>query len=124
MITKSFEDQLYRNEDSNECVFLTAYYIAKYNRPFDDHSKLVELQKCNGVHLGSILHSRYSCTSIVSQIACKMREIVVKIIYDSEFKISVLMDESTTISSKSCMTIFIKASISQEIYFFEFSGIG
>jgi hypothetical protein len=71
-----------------------------YSRPFDDHSKLVELQKCNGVHLGSILHSRYSCTSIVSHIACKMKEVVIKKIIDSESKISVLIDESTTVSLK------------------------
>jgi hypothetical protein len=43
-----------------------------------------------------------------------MREIVIKKIIDSESKISVLIDESTTVCSKSCMTIFIKASISQE----------
>ena len=114
MLSKSFEGQLSKNQDSNEYVFRTAYFIAKHNRPFDDHSKLVELQKCNGVHLGSILHSRYSCTSIVNHIACKMREVIVKNIIDSGSKISILIDESTTVSSKSCMAVFIKASISYE----------
>jgi hypothetical protein len=114
MLTKSFEGQLSKNQDSNEYVFRTAYFIAKHNRPFDDHSKLVELQKCNGVHLGSILHSRYSCTSIVNHIAYKMREVIVKNIINSGSKISILIDESTTVSSKSCMAVFIKASISYE----------
>ncbi|XP_050058213.1 E3 SUMO-protein ligase KIAA1586-like isoform X2 [Aphis gossypii] len=113
-LTKSFEGQLSKNQDSNEYIFRTAYFIANHNRPFDDHSKLVELQKSNGVHLGSILHSRYSCTSIINHIACKMRESIVKNIINSESKISVLIDESTTVSSKSCMAVFIKASISHE----------
>jgi hypothetical protein len=43
-----------------------------------------------------------------------MREVVIKEIIDSESKISVLIDESTIVNSKSCMIIFIKTSISQE----------
>lgn len=119
-LTKKFETQLNKNLNSNEYIFRTAYYIAKYNRPFDDYSKLIELQKVNGVSLGTIRHSRYSCTTIVNHIACKMRENVVKNIIDTKSKIAVLIDESTTVSSKTCMVVCIKASISCEdpIYMF------
>lgn len=54
------EAECFKNEKSTEYVFRTAYFIAKYNRLYDDHQKLIELQKVNGVHLGSTLHSRYS----------------------------------------------------------------
>ena len=29
--------------DTTECVFRTAYYIAKNNRPYTDHPKLIDL---------------------------------------------------------------------------------
>lgn len=54
---------------STEYIFRTTYFIAKCNRPFDDHSKLIELQQLNGVKLGTTLHSRYSSTMIISHIA-------------------------------------------------------
>jgi len=68
------EAECFINEKSTEYVFRTAYFIAKYNRPYEDHQKLIELQKANGVHLESTLHSRYSSTNIISHIASKMRE--------------------------------------------------
>lgn len=37
MLPKKFENQLNKNQDSNESIFRTAYYIAKNNRPFNDH---------------------------------------------------------------------------------------
>ena len=39
-------------------IFRTAYSIAKNNRPFSDHPRLVELQQLNGIDLGLSLHSR------------------------------------------------------------------
>ena len=39
-------------------IFRTAYYIAKNNRPFSDHTRLVDLQQLNEIDLGLSLHSR------------------------------------------------------------------
>ncbi|XP_060882119.1 E3 SUMO-protein ligase KIAA1586-like [Metopolophium dirhodum] len=113
-LVKNMEAECFKNEKSTEHVFRTAYFIAKYNRPYDDHQKLIELQKVNGVHLGSTLHSRYSSTSIVSHIASKMRERIVKNIIESGSKLAVLIDESTTLSSATSMIVYIKTSISNE----------
>jgi len=49
-----------------------------------------------------------------------MREVIVKNIIDSGSKIYILIDQSTTVSSKSCMAVFIKSSISQEDLIFIF----
>lgn len=57
--------KLHTNHVSTKYIFRTAYYITKYNGQFDDHFKLIELQKANGISLGSILHSRFSATTII-----------------------------------------------------------
>jgi len=119
-IVKNFEAKLHKNNVSTEYIFRTAYYIAKYNRPFDDHFKLIELQKANGISLGSILHSRYSATTIIDHISTKMREQLVKNIIDCSAKLSVLIDESTTLSSKTSMVVYIKSAISNDDPIFMF----
>ncbi|CAI6367147.1 unnamed protein product [Macrosiphum euphorbiae] len=119
-IVKNFEAKLHKNHVNTEYIFRTAYYIAKYNRPFDDHFKLIELQKANGISLGSILHSRYSATTIIDHIATKMREQLVKNIIDCSAKLSVLIDESTTLSSKTSMVVYIKSAISNDDPIFMF----
>lgn len=86
--------------------------IAKNNRPFDDHTDLVELQQLNGVNLGQTLHSRYSSTSIINHIATQMRNKIVQNIITTNSKLSVLIDESTTNGSLPGMIVYIKACIS------------
>jgi len=95
-------------------------YIAKYNRPYDDHSKLIELQHLNGLNLGTTLHSRYSSTKIISHIADKMKTKIVQNIMATASKISFLKDKSTTVSSLSGMVVYVKASIlnSEPIFIF------
>jgi hypothetical protein len=94
-------------------VFRTVYYLAKCNRPFSDHESLIALQKLNGVKLGVILHSRYSSTAIVSHIAAEMRKKVINHIIRTESKVSVLVDEGTSLSSKSVLTVHLKANMGE-----------
>ncbi|KAF0746987.1 E3 SUMO-protein ligase KIAA1586-like, partial [Aphis craccivora] len=109
-----FETSTFKNCQSTIKVFRTVYFIAKNNRPFDNHSYLVELQQMNGVLLGQTLHSRYSSTSIIDHIATKMRNKIVQNIIETNSKISLLIDESTTNSLLSGMIIYLKASISYD----------
>jgi hypothetical protein len=55
-------------------IFRTAYYLAKQDRPFTDHSSLVDLQRLNGVNVGRVLHSRTTCVDIIDHIRDKMRK--------------------------------------------------
>lgn len=68
----------------------------------------------NGVLFGQTLHSKYSSTSIIDHIATKMRNKIVQNIIETNSKISILIDESTTNSSSSGMIIHLKASISYD----------
>jgi hypothetical protein len=56
-------------EETTIKVFRAANYIARKNKPFSDHEDLVKLQHINGVNFGSILHSRYTATSIIHHVA-------------------------------------------------------
>jgi len=94
-----------------DAVFRTAYYLAKMNRPFTDHNNLIELQEKNGVNMGASLHSRYSSTKIVEHIAKEMQKKIVHSIVSSSSKLSVLIDEATSLSHKSAMIVNLKASV-------------
>ena len=54
-------------ELTKECL-RTAYYVAHKNKPFSDYESLVELQELNGVDLGATLHSRDTCSRMISTI--------------------------------------------------------
>ena len=75
----------------------TVYYLAKSDRPFSDHEHLIQLQTLHGADLGHILHSRYSATSIADHNAREMKRKVVSTLKLHESKISVVVDEATTL---------------------------
>lgn len=54
-------------------VFRTAYYIAVNNRPFTDHTDLIELQKLNSLNVGRVLHSNIVCADIIEHVLYEMR---------------------------------------------------
>ncbi|UYV76696.1 K02A2.6-like, partial [Cordylochernes scorpioides] len=88
--------------------------IAKTNRPYSDYENHITLQTLNGIKLGSTLHSRYSATQIINHIACEMRKMLVAKILSTNSKITILIDESTTLSNKSTLVIFLKAYLGGE----------
>lgn len=96
-----------------EIVFRTAYFLAKKNRPFTDHPALIDLQTLNGLDCGIILHSRYSATEINDCIATEMKRKIIDNLVLSESKLSVIIDESTTLSNKSVLIIYLKTCVAQ-----------
>lgn len=86
-------------------------HLAKMNQPFTDHDSLIELQEKNGVNMGTSLHSRYSSTKIVEHIAKEMQKKIVSSIVSSSSKLSVLIDEATSLSHKSAMIVNVEASV-------------
>lgn len=64
-----------------------------------------------GVDVGQTLHSRNTGVKIINHIACESRSEMVKSIVTSQSKISVLVDESTTLRTHSAMVVFIRAAI-------------
>ena len=91
-------------------LFKVAYYIALYNRPFSEFPKLISLLTDIGIDLGTPLHDRKTFTRIVQTIARVMRKSLVNYLNTSSGKITLIVDESTTISNVSCLIIYIKTT--------------
>ena len=111
---KHIEESHRKSIDATESIFRTAYYLAKNSRPFIDHESLIELQTLNGVNMGIILHSRNTSSKIIEHIAREMERRIVSSIVNSSAKLSVLIDESTTVSKKPVLIIYIRASLQDE----------
>lgn len=114
ILETAVEKQVTTFDNATTAVFRTAYYLAKSNRPFTDHKALLELQNLNGVNVGEILHSRFSATSITNHVACEMRTTLVNQIVASSSKLAIIIDESTTLSNKSVLVVYIKAHLGNQ----------
>ena len=92
----------------------TAYYIAKNNRPYTDYETLIDLQETNGVDLGRNLHSHDTCTRMIEVISSTMRRQLCEKIRGSKNGISLIIDESTSLSKRSCLIIYMRSKITPE----------
>jgi hypothetical protein len=92
-------------------VFNTVYYIVKKTRPFTDLPIDIQLQKLTELDMSHILYSDHACADIASHIVIGMKAKVRNFLIKNNFKISVLIDEATSVSKKTCLVVCIKASI-------------
>ena len=111
-ITKCM-DALNKKRIQSTCrIFNTVYSLVKRNRPFPDIEDEVELQIKNGVDMDHGLHSRKTAVKIVNHIAkeIKSKVCVFAKITKQNKKIyrPIIIDEASTISSKSALIIFVK----------------
>lgn len=106
---------------TTEKIFNTAYYLIKNDRPFSDFEDLIQLQKRNGLDLGLTLHSRYSATEIVKHVASEFRKKLMSKLIAENQKLSVLIDESTTLGKESVLIVYIKTFINgkEELIFLD-----
>lgn len=95
-----------------QCHLMCSVLFAKNNRPFLDHPDLIELQELNGIKAGRMLHSNVVAADIVSHIADEMRRKLVNAIIEEKLPFSVLIDESTSLSQKSCMIVYLRGCVS------------
>ena len=105
-------------ETTTRC-FRTAYKVAKSGQPFSDYTAQIVLQQLNGLEVGRVLHSNVVCKDIVVHVAQQMRRQLFGSIVQSGTKVSILLDESTSLSKKSCLIIYLRAIVSgQPVTFF------
>jgi hypothetical protein len=97
--------------EGTERIFRTAYKGAKMNRPFTDLPVNVEVQELNGLDMGKVLQSKFSCTNIIDHIAQEMRKKIVQHLLDNKIKVNVLVDESTTISNKPVLVVCLRCAM-------------
>ena len=93
--------------------FVTAYKMAKAARPFLDYEEDISMQMINGVDLGRILHSDSSAREITRHISSQMKKEVLQSIIGSDKQLAVLLDESTTLSTKSALIIYLRAALDE-----------
>lgn len=121
---KALESSLLKTQGdilaSTHIVFKTAYYIAKNNGPYSNYPGLIDLQMINGVNVGRVLHSNVTCADIVHFIAKEMRQALLASIRATRAKLTVIVDESTTLSKKSCLIVYLRTSVnsSEPLTFF------
>ena len=94
--------------NTTECVFRTAYYIAKNNRPYTDHPELIDLQKLKGVNAGRVLRSNVVCADIIDSISEQMKKKVLHHIQQYPSPFSTLTDERTCSSGVACLIIYLR----------------
>ena len=96
-------------------VFRTVYNQTKLGRPFADLQSNNEVQKINGLNMSRILHSNISCANITAHIASEMRTSFVPQIVSNQSPVAILVDESTTLSQKTTLIIYIRTVFPEAI---------
>lgn len=71
--------------------------------------ELVQLQQISGLDMGSFLYRRTAATQMVNVIAKEMRKRLISCFIQSDLKITILMDESTTLSTKHTLIVYISS---------------
>ncbi|XP_015284596.1 PREDICTED: uncharacterized protein KIAA1586-like [Gekko japonicus] len=102
-----------REMETTKRIFRTVYKVARKNQSFNDLGADVDLQELNGIDVGSILYPATSCARIVDHIGSEMRIALIKKITDSKSKMSLLLDESTTVSQKPVLIVYIRSYIEE-----------
>uniref|UniRef100_A0A8C8SR57 Uncharacterized protein n=2 Tax=Pelusios castaneus TaxID=367368 RepID=A0A8C8SR57_9SAUR len=95
-------------------IFRTAYYIVQNDRPYSDYPDLIILQQLNGVDMGHVLHPNV-CADIIDHISVQMKYNLCSSIISQQYQISVLIDESTSLSKLSCLVIYLRTTFDANI---------
>jgi len=108
--------------ESTARIFRTAYSISKYQRLYTDLPKMTDLQILNGLDMERVLQSNVSFSNIIDHIALEMRKKIALDIIENNRKITILVDESTTLSKKSMLVICLRGAVGEpdDIYTFLF----
>ena len=90
-------------------VFSTADEWTKWGLSFSEYKNLINLQAVNGVDCGSVLYSGYSCANIIQHIATQMQNEIVHYIVTYKSKLSIMIDESTSVSNIQSMIVYVRS---------------
>lgn len=96
-------------------VFNVAYTCVKEELAYVKHSALVELMEKNGLGQMNMLVSDHACSDITTHIANSMRTALVQHINTSEYPFSLMVDESTTLSGKTALVIYVRIPVENEV---------
>ncbi|XP_030046369.1 E3 SUMO-protein ligase KIAA1586-like [Microcaecilia unicolor] len=100
-----------REKEITAKIFRTAYKVVKKNQCFNNFEAEIDVQELNGLDMGHILHSTNACINIVHHISSGMRKNLFQKIVNSKCKISLIIDEGTTLSQKSTLIVYVRVFI-------------
>jgi hypothetical protein len=103
---------LCRHKEVTAKILRTAYKVAKSSQSFSNFEMEIDLQELNGVDMGRILNSTDACINIINHISKEMKNILVRNIISFKSKISLIIDEATTLSQKSTLILYSRVLIS------------
>uniref|UniRef100_A0A671MGA9 HAT C-terminal dimerisation domain-containing protein n=1 Tax=Sinocyclocheilus anshuiensis TaxID=1608454 RepID=A0A671MGA9_9TELE len=92
-------------------VFRTAYKEAKRHRPAYGFEQEIDCQVLNGVDMGRILHSNVACSNIPKHISEEMKRKQFEKIVQCAPKLSLMLDESTSLNKKSALIIYVRVQL-------------
>lgn len=92
-------------------IFRTAYKVVKENQSFNNFETEVDLQELNGINMGRILHSDKACAKIALHISKEMKKTFVDEIIKNDTKLGLIIDESTSLSNKSSLIVYVRCSL-------------
>lgn len=100
-------------------MFRTVYGAIRMNLPFGSFGRLVELQKANGVELGSFFANDKGASKLMGVIYERMREILIEYLKKNEKPLSLLIDTST--AGKQFMSVLIQTLENDRpvVYFYD-----
>lgn len=120
-LEKVVEKQRRRNEIEFESrysetmrLFRTAYVVAKYHLSFCCYTHLVDLQIENGLDMGTLLFSDHACADIIEHIASEMRTQLIEHILERSRKLSLMLDESTSLSRYSALIVYVRCLVEEK----------
>lgn len=74
------------------------------------HTIKIELQIANGLNLGTCLQSCYAGTAMIDGITEEMQKRLRQARTSNCQKISIILDESSTVSRKSCLVVYLRTA--------------
>lgn len=101
--------------DATSKIFRTAYMCCKEDLAFTKHSTIVQLQELNNSTTFSMLYSDHSCANILKHIAQQMKTELNAYIMATDYPLSVMVDETTTLSTKSALIVYIRIQVQDEV---------
>jgi len=118
---KTIWEQVNKEKIDATCkVFNVAYTVATEELSFLTHTALIEVMEKNGMGHFSMLFSDHACSDICEHIAASMKHKLIDHINNSGYQFSVLVDESTTLSGKTALIIYIRIQYESDVCSFFF----
>jgi hypothetical protein len=115
-VQSQFEEQNKARIDVTCSLFRTAYECAKSHLSFTEYTRLIKLQKLNGLNCGTSEYSDHTCASMIDHVAQGMVQDIVSYIVTNEVKFSLMIDESTSVSNIQNLIIYIRTAVDADVH--------